>query len=57
MDYSELQRKVSEQKVNQKTRYDYARSLGFTALEARLLMGHSFEDIDRIHADKIAKEA
>lgn len=54
MDYIDVQKEVKRQKQSAKERYAYARSLGFTSYESRVLMSHSKEDIDRIHSDKIS---
>jgi hypothetical protein len=56
MDYKQLKIEVSRQKETVKERYNYARSLGFTSYESRVLMSHSKIDIDRIHTEKLSQK-
>ena len=55
MDYGQLKKEVIRQKESAKDRYNYARSLGFSSYEARVLMSHSKAEIDRIHSEKVSK--
>jgi hypothetical protein len=57
MDYQKLQKRAAERMSTIRERYQYARSLGFPAVESQILSQLSVEAIDRMYAEKMADKS